>query len=90
MEVEFSLDGEQVRSPPGLSVAAALLRLGRPVLRRTTQHSRPRSLFCGMGACHDCLMRIDGRHNVRACVTPVREGMCVETGSGDATLDRRE
>jgi len=29
--------------------------------------------------CFDCLMTIDGRRNVQACLVPVAEGMRVET-----------
>jgi NADH dehydrogenase/NADH:ubiquinone oxidoreductase subunit G len=31
-----------------------------------------------MGVCFDCAVFVDGRPNVRACMTPVREGMKVE------------
>jgi NADH dehydrogenase/NADH:ubiquinone oxidoreductase subunit G len=33
-----------------------------------------------MGVCFDCLVTIDGVENVRACMTPVKEGMVIETG----------
>jgi predicted molibdopterin-dependent oxidoreductase YjgC len=32
-------------------------------------------LFCGIGACFDCLLTIDGRPAQRACLVPVRDGM---------------
>ena len=35
-----------------------------------------------MGVCQDCLVTVDGRPNVRACVTPVRDGMRVESQRG--------
>ena len=31
-----------------------------------------------MGICFECLVRVDGRQNVRACMTRVRAGMRVE------------
>ena len=34
---------------------------------------------CGMGACQDCLVTVDGTSGVRACLTPVRAGMDVTT-----------
>jgi hypothetical protein len=40
----------------------------------------PRGLFCGMGVCFDCLVTVDGRSGVRACITAASEGMTVETG----------
>jgi D-hydroxyproline dehydrogenase subunit gamma len=35
-----------------------------------------------MGACFECLVRVEGEGAVQACLTPVREGMVVETGAG--------
>ena len=47
-----------------------------------------RGYFCGMGVCQDCLVTVDGVPNVRACVTPVRDRLRVETqrGLGDWTV----
>lgn len=46
---------------------------------RSIKYHRPRGLFCNTGKCASCLMRVDGTPNVRACVTPVHDGMQVET-----------
>ncbi len=83
--ISFQLDGETVRCPPGLTVAGALFRQGCLAIRQTSS-SAPRSLFCGMGVCFECAMTIDGRPSVRACVTPVKEGMVVTTQRGPADL----
>jgi NADH dehydrogenase/NADH:ubiquinone oxidoreductase subunit G len=32
-----------------------------------------------MGICFDCTVTVDGMPNVRACLTPVADGMVVET-----------
>lgn len=71
------VDGQRFDVSPGLSVAAALARLGQ-VGFATAKTGAPRGLFCGMGACHDCLVTIDGRGGQRACMTPIRDGMVVE------------
>jgi predicted molibdopterin-dependent oxidoreductase YjgC len=77
--VRWTFDGEQVRAVEGRTVAAALLALGRRTWRYTGRRGEPRGLFCGMGVCFDCLVRVNGRPNVRACQTPVEEGMRVQT-----------
>jgi D-hydroxyproline dehydrogenase subunit gamma len=74
------VDGEPVPAFAGELVATVLLALGRQTFRRTDRSGAPRGLFCGMGVCFDCLVTIDGIENVRACMTPVREGMEIETG----------
>lgn len=83
--VEFTYDGQPVQAYEGETVAAALLALHQRTLRYTSRRGEPRGLFCGMGVCFDCLMQIDGRPNVQACMTPVREGMRVETQRGSGT-----
>ena len=75
--VDVTFDGEPVVAFEGESVAAALLAAEVRATRTTRRGGRPRGLFCGIGACHDCLVRIDGSGPVRACLTPVRDGMAV-------------
>jgi D-hydroxyproline dehydrogenase subunit gamma len=71
LTIEF--DGEPVTAYPGETVAAALLAAGKRAFRRTSNGS-PRGPYCNMGVCFECVVEIDGVH-VRACMTPVRDGM---------------
>jgi predicted molibdopterin-dependent oxidoreductase YjgC len=86
--LHFTFDGRPVLACEGETIAAALLGTGQRTLRNTSRAGAPRGLFCGMGVCFDCLVRVDGRPNMRACQTPVADGMIVETqlghGPGDA------
>ncbi|OJW06438.1 MAG: hypothetical protein BGO49_23205 [Planctomycetales bacterium 71-10] len=84
-EIEIVVDGLSVRAFEGESVAAALLANGRRTLRTTARRGEPRGMYCGIGTCFDCVMTIDGRPNVRACQTPVRAGMRVDSQRGDGT-----
>jgi len=81
--VEIVVDGLPVPAFEGESVAAALLAAGTRVLRTTARHGAPRGLYCGIGVCFECVMTVDRRPNVRACQTPVRDGMQVETQRGE-------
>jgi D-hydroxyproline dehydrogenase subunit gamma len=75
----FTLDGRVVTAFPGETIAAALLAIGHRTLRRTEKGDQPRGIFCGMGVCFDCLVTVDGRPHLRACLTPVVPGMQVTT-----------
>jgi predicted molibdopterin-dependent oxidoreductase YjgC len=77
--VRLSLDGREIGAFAGESVATALLASGVRVVRETAREQAPRGLFCGMGVCFECLVTIDGRPNLRACMTPVADGMRVVT-----------
>jgi sarcosine oxidase subunit alpha len=76
--VTLKLEGDDVDACVGESVAVALFASGERVLSRSIKYHRPRGFFCLAGHCGACLMRIDGKPNVRACKTPVRDGMAVE------------
>jgi predicted molibdopterin-dependent oxidoreductase YjgC len=78
--VTVAIDGSPVVVPAGVTIAAALLAAGRVVLGQRPRASRARGVFCGMGVCHDCAVRVDGVAGIRACVTEVQDGMRVELG----------
>ena len=75
----LQLDGAPLPARRGQTVAAAMLAAGRRVLRRTRRAGTPRGVFCAMGVCFDCVMTIDGKAGVRACMTKVEEGMQVSS-----------
>ena len=79
--VGILVDGVRVSARAGDSVAAAMLAAGHPVARRTALSGSPRAPYCLMGVCFDCLLTIDGIGNRQGCMTQVRDGMRVETGS---------
>ncbi len=74
----ITVDGVTVRVPPGTTVAAALLHLGR-----TRFHDSPggegRGPVCGMGTCFECVVTVDGQFPVRSCLVRCRDGMEVVT-----------
>jgi predicted molibdopterin-dependent oxidoreductase YjgC len=74
--VTLLVDGEPVPAFEGETVSAALLAIGRRGLRVAPRLGGPRGMYCGIGLCFECVMSIDGQR-VRACQTPVRDGMLV-------------
>ena len=86
--VALTFDGDRVEARTGDSVAAALVASGRVANRITPALGRPRGPWCLMGACHDCLVVVDGVQNVQGCMVAVAEGMRVETQRGARDLDR--
>lgn len=75
--VNVQVDGQAVSVPADASVAAAVARVTRRFRLSPGRH--PRAPLCGMGACFECRVTIDGEPNIPACITPVREGMQVAT-----------
>lgn len=79
----FRFDGREINAYPGETIATALLAAGTRRLRSTRQGGRPRGLFCAIGACFDCLVRVDGGRPVRACVTRAEANLDVAPGDLD-------
>lgn len=71
------VNGRPVTVPAGSTVAAALALAGLAAFRRSVR-GEPRGPLCGMGACHECRVAVDGRAHRLACQTPCRDGMRVE------------
>lgn len=83
--VHLTVDGEPVSARAGDSVAAALLaHSGDP--SRTSATGAPRTAFCMMGVCFDCLVEVDGRPNCQGCMIQVRDGMVLRRQRGSRDL----
>jgi aerobic-type carbon monoxide dehydrogenase small subunit (CoxS/CutS family) len=48
-------------------------------LRKTRLKNEPRSIFCGIGICWDCVVTVNGVTNQRSCLIEVVEGMVVSS-----------
>jgi sarcosine oxidase subunit alpha len=73
----ITVDGCPLEAIPGESLAVALVRTGHLQFRQS-RLGQPRAPLCGMGTCHECLVRVNGAW-LRACLEPVREGLQVLT-----------
>lgn len=71
---QITVDGRPVDAYPGETIATVLIAAGLRPFRRTLLSGEPRALYCGMGICFDCLVTVNGRANVRACLTLAQPG----------------
>lgn len=76
--ITLSVDGQTIAAVPGESIAAAMTAAGLRKLRED-RLGNPRGLFCGMGACFECRVSIDGGPPQRACLAPARPSLSVRT-----------
>lgn len=81
-KITFYFDGKELEGYEGEPIAAALKAAGVMVHRYTAKQNRPRGIFCAIGRCTDCVMVVDGKPNIRTCVTPLKAGMVVQTQYG--------
>ena len=77
--IAFTFAGRTIAARAGDTIAMALWAAGETALRRSSRDGAPRGMLCAMGVCYECLVRAGGA-TVRACTTPVEDGMTVEPG----------
>jgi len=82
LSLTIFIDGTATLARHGDTVAAAMLASGRVACRTTAISGAPRGPYCLMGVCFDCLVTVDGSANRQGCMTPVRDGMRIETQRG--------
>jgi predicted molibdopterin-dependent oxidoreductase YjgC len=78
--IGFRFDDTPIEALEGETIAAALSAAGIVAYRRTASGA-PRGLHCGMGACFDCVVTVDGRIGQRACMTKVAAGIVVTSAT---------
>jgi len=77
-KLRFCYKKKQLVGEEGDTIASALHAAGVKTLTRSVKYESPRGFFCGIGKCSSCLMRVNGIPNVRTCIAPLKEGICVE------------
>ncbi|MEN8153022.1 MAG: (2Fe-2S)-binding protein [Acidobacteriota bacterium] len=78
-KVELIVNGSVVSAYKGESLLAALIAAGYKSLKKSAVKKEYRGGFCGMGVCFECLVTINGKPNLRACMYSVENGMEIIT-----------
>lgn len=78
--VSITFNRQELTALNGESLAAALLANGIRTLRVHEETGTPRGIYCNIGHCFECRVIVDGQPGIRACLTPVHEGMAVISG----------
>lgn len=76
-EITIFFEGKPLRAFEGESLAAAIYAAGIDLFRLSPTLKRPRAVFCMVGKCGSCIVRVNGIPT-RSCVTPAEENMRVE------------
>lgn len=75
--ITIHVDGQPIACFVGETIAAAMAARAHTVFRHDDE-GLPRSLFCNMGTCGECMVTLAGRR-VRACITDTHDGMEIAT-----------
>ncbi len=77
-QVSFTFDGQPMTGREGEMVSSALFANGIRTFSIHKVEDAPQGIFCADGQCSQCTVVIDGMP-VKSCVTPLKEGMNIET-----------
>jgi predicted molibdopterin-dependent oxidoreductase YjgC len=80
--VTIAVDGAEVTALEGDTLLVAVLASGLK-LRQSEFGPNARSGFCLMAACQDCWVWTASGDRLRACDTPVRDGLAILTSQPD-------
>ncbi|MBT2756297.1 (2Fe-2S)-binding protein [Mesobacillus foraminis] len=79
-KIKIYFDNQQYTAYEGDTIASALLASGVRTLRRHEDKGTPRGIYCNIGHCFECRVRVNSKNTVRACLTPVENNMHIESG----------
>jgi sarcosine oxidase subunit alpha len=80
-KLTFQFDENTYHAFEGETIAAALLSSGVRHLRVHEETGTPRGIYCNIGHCFECRVTVNQKPGIRACLTLVKEGMVVRSGS---------
>lgn len=83
-KVTFTFDGKTFEGYENDTIASALLANGVRTLREHENTGTGRGIYCNIGHCYECRVTVDDISNIRACLTPIKENMVVESGKVQA------
>jgi succinate dehydrogenase/fumarate reductase-like Fe-S protein len=77
-KIAFIFEGKKVYGYQGDTIASALHALGVKTLSYSIKLHRPRGFYCAIGNCASCNMIVNGKPNVRTCITLLEPDMIIE------------
>jgi len=80
-EIPFTWNAARLSGFDGEMISSALIANGVHIFGHHAKDGSPQGLFCANGQCSQCLVIADGRP-VKACMTPLRAGMAVQSVEG--------
>lgn len=77
---KIQVDGESITAYHGETLATVILSEGGKFFRKSLLTKEPRGYYCGMGLCHECLVKLEDGTRVKACRTLAEPSMKITTG----------
>lgn len=79
--VKFSFDGKELEAFEGMAVSSALIMNDIKIFGEHYVDKSPQGIFCANGQCAQCTVIINSKP-MKSCMTPLKEGMKIESCKG--------
>ena len=79
--IKFSFNGKELIGFEGLVISSALFLNGIKIFGKHPRDESPQGIFCANGQCAQCMVIVNGIPK-KACMTPLEEGMQIESCNG--------
>ena len=80
-EIKFNFDGNSLTAYEGMVISSALFLNKIQIFGHHVKDSSPQGIFCANGQCSQCNVIANGIP-VKACMTPLKEGMIIKSLNG--------
>lgn len=80
-QVTFSFNEKIMTGIEGMMISSALFMNGVKIFGHHPKDQSPQGIFCANGQCAQCLLIVNGTP-MKSCMTPLEEGMKIESCSG--------
>jgi sarcosine oxidase subunit alpha len=77
-KVKFYFEEKELYGFKDEPIIAALIDNDIKAISYSHNKKRARGMFCANGKCSQCLMEVDGKKNVRVCITKLKQGMKIK------------
>ncbi|MCK4380885.1 MAG: FAD-dependent oxidoreductase [Candidatus Lokiarchaeota archaeon] len=80
-KINFIFDGEELTGFEGMVISSALFLNKIKIFGHHVKDNSPQGMFCANGQCAQCNVIVNGIP-VKACMTPLKEGMLIKSCNG--------
>ncbi len=85
-KITFTFNGYELKARQNEVISSALYAAGIHVFGHHSHDRSAQGIYCVNGQCSQCMVVADGKP-VKGCMTPVKEGMTVESVEGSPKLE---
>ena len=81
-QITIYFNGKPYEAYEGDTIASAMMAQGIYALRQHEVSGKERGIYCNIGHCYECRVKLEEKKVVRACITPIYNGMKIDSLTG--------